>query len=89
MFFDEQGILNPDDIAINNPSYKKIMEDGIVTENELKEQVDKVVGMLHEAEKRFSEDDQRFIKGLIGETGVLSVIYNYYELQNLKNNVSL
>jgi len=89
MFFDEQGLLNLDDLAINNPAYKAIMEDGVVTENELKLQVDKVVGMMHEAEERFSDADQFFIKNLLGETSVLSAIYNFYELQNLKDNVNV
>ena len=39
--FDENGNLNISDIVLNHPSYKKIMEDGIiVTDDELKEQAD-------------------------------------------------
>jgi hypothetical protein len=65
------------------------MEDGIVTEEELNEQMERVVNMMREAEKRFSEEDLHFIKQLICETGVLSAVYNYYELQNLKNYVNV
>ena len=38
MFFNEQGMLNLDEAVMNQPTFKKIMEDGIVTEQEIKEQ---------------------------------------------------
>ena len=43
MFFNEEGILNIDEAVLETPSYKKIMEDGIVTEEELVNQAQKVV----------------------------------------------
>lgn len=89
MFFDKKGILDLDDLVLNQPAYKAIMEDGIVTEEELSEQTEKVINMMREAEKRFSEDDQHFIKQLLGETSVLSAVYNFYELQNMKNYVNV
>ena len=46
MFFIEKGILNIDEWVANNDSFKKIMEDGIVTDEEVKAQSDKVVSML-------------------------------------------
>lgn len=30
MFFNEQGMLNLDEAVMNQPTFKKIMEDGIV-----------------------------------------------------------
>ena len=41
MFFNEQGMLNLDEAVMNQPTFKKIMEDGIVTEQEVKEQSEK------------------------------------------------
>ncbi len=66
------------------PSFQKIMDDGIVTDEELSQQTDKVINLMREAEQRFSEEDQLFIKRLFAETNVLSAIYQYYELQELK-----
>ncbi len=66
------------------PSFQKIMDDGIVTDEELSLQTDKVINLMREAERRFSEEDQLFIKRLFAETNVLSAIYQYYELQELK-----
>ena len=34
-FFEEEGILNIDDLIMEQPSFQKIIEDGIVTEEEL------------------------------------------------------
>ena len=41
MFFNEEGILNIDEMVVNNASFKAIMEDGIITEEEIKAQSEK------------------------------------------------
>jgi len=85
MLFNEQGILDIDELIAQEPSFQNIMADGIVTEEELRLQSERVIALLHEAEQRFSDDDQQFIKTLFAEANVLSAIYRYYELQNLNN----
>ncbi len=84
MIFNQQGILDIDGMIAAAPSFQKIMDDGIVTDEELSQQTDKVINLMREAERRFSEEDQLFIKRLFAETNVLSAIYQYYELQELK-----
>lgn len=83
MLFNEQGFIDIDEMISKEPSFQSIMEDGIVTAEELSKQSELVEGLLHEAEKRFNEEDQLFIKKLLAETNVLSTVYRYYELQNL------
>lgn len=83
MLFNEQGFIDIDEMISQEPSFQTIMEDGIVTADELSKQSELVVSLLHEAENRFSEDDQKFIKKLLAETNVLNTVYRYYELQNL------
>lgn len=83
MFFNEKGILNIDEMVANNDSFKRIMEDNTVDENEIKEQSDKVVAMLHQMEKEFSEEQLLKVKKLLVETSVLYAIYNYYSIQHL------
>lgn len=83
MFFNEKGILNIDELIMNNASFKKIMEDGIVTEEEIKEQSDKVVALLHDMEKKYSEEQLNEIKELLVESGVLYAVYNFYSIQSL------
>lgn len=84
MLFNEQGIINIDEALLQEPSFRNIMEDGIVTDEELKAQSERVLGLLQDAEKRFKPEDLTFIQELFAETNVLSAIYLYHELQNLK-----
>lgn len=84
MIFNEQGLINIDEMIAAEPSFQNIMADGIVTDDELRQQSQLVIDLMHETEKRFSQEDQLFIKRLFAETNVLSAIYQYYELQHLK-----
>ena len=71
-------------LIVNNASFKKIMEDGIVTEEEIKAQSEKVVALLHDMEKKYSEAQLTEIKELLVESGVLYAVYNFYSIQSLK-----
>ena len=84
MIFNEQGFLDIDGMIAAEPSFQNIMADGIVTDEELHNQTETVIGLMREAEQRFNEEDQLFIKRLFAETNVLTAIYRYYELQQLK-----
>lgn len=83
MFFDKNGILDIDGMVADNDSFKAIMEDGVVTEDEVKAQSDKVIGILHDMETRYSEAQLAKIKALLVESGVLYAVYNYYSIQNI------
>ena len=83
MIFNEQGFIDIDEMIAQEPSFQKIMEDGVVTSDELLEQTNRVINLLREVETRLSEEDQLLIKRLFAETNVLSVIYHQYELQNI------
>lgn len=83
MIFNEQGFIDIDEMIAQEPSFQKIMEDGVVTDDELREQTEIVIGLFHEVENRLSEADQLLVKRLFAETNVLSAIYHYYELQNI------
>ena len=83
MFFNEQGMLNLDEAVMNQPTFKKIMEDGIVTEQEIKEQSERMVSILKSMEKNYTEEQQREIKELLVEAGVLFTTRQYHALQLL------
>ena len=68
MFFNEEGILNIDEIVVNHASFKNIMEDGVVTEDEIQNQSDKVDAMLHDMEAKYSEEQLTEIKNLLVES---------------------
>ena len=84
MFFDENGVLNIDDMIANNASFKTIMEDGVVTDEEIKIQSDKVVALLRNIEAKYDTTQLAEIKDLLVEMGVLYAVYNYYSIMNIK-----
>ena len=83
MFFNKNGILDIDEMVEQNASFKKIMEDGIITEEEIKEQSDKVIAILHEMETKYSKEQLSEIKHLLVESSVLYTAYNFQSIQNL------
>lgn len=83
MFFNEEGFLNIDEVVVNNASFKAIMEDGVITEEEIKAQSDKVVSLLHNMEAKYNEEQLAEIKNLLVESSVLYAVYNFYSIQNI------
>lgn len=83
MFFNEKGILNIDEMVSDNVSFRNIMEDGVVTEDEIKTQSDKVVAMLRDMEAKYSEEQLADIRSMLVESSVLYAVYNFYSLQNI------
>lgn len=83
-FFDENGLLNIDEAVANTPSFKKIMEDGIVTDEELLAQTEVVTELFHKVEDNCTTEQLDIVKNLLSEMNVLYAIYNYKELQSLK-----
>lgn len=84
VFFDKNGVLNLDEAVMDIDSFKTIMADGIVTDEELKAQSDRVIGILHDMEKRYSPKQLKEIRQLLAETSVLYAIYNYHSIQSVK-----
>ena len=83
MFFNAKGRLNIDEIVARNDSFQKIMEDGIVTDEEVKAQSDKIVSMLKDMEARYTEPQLFEIKHLLAETSVLYAVYQLNALQTI------
>ena len=81
MVFNEKGILNIDEMVADNASFKNIMEDGIVTEEEVKAQSDKVIAMLHDMEAKYGPEQLAEIKSVLAETSVLYAVYNFHSIQ--------
>lgn len=83
MFFNEEGILNLDEMVANQPSFKKIMEDGVVTEQELSDQSDKVIALLHRLEKELTPCQQELVKEVLVEVNVMNAVFHQYQIQNI------
>ena len=83
MFFNDEGILNIDEMVADNASFKNIMEDGVVSEEEIKAQSDKVIALLRNMEAKYSEEQLAEIKSLLVETSVLYAVYNIHSIQSI------
>ena len=83
-FFDEHGILNLDEAVMEMASFKKIMDDGIVTDSELVEQANLVTDLLHQVERDATPEVTVLVRKLLAEMSVLFTVYHYKELQSLK-----
>lgn len=77
-------MLNISDIVTSHPSYKAIMEDGIVTDQELKEQADATIASLRKLQEICDEEQQNAILDAISEMSVLFAAYHNYQLQDLR-----
>lgn len=74
MFITENGLLDLDSIIINNPSYQKIMEDGIITPQEIQEQAEKIDSMLKDMKSKYTIEQFSEVQKLIAEVSVLFVV---------------
>lgn len=73
-FFEEEDVLNIDELIMNQPSFQKIMEDGVVTDAEIKEQGERVIASLKEIEKIASPEVIDKVRELLAEISVLAAI---------------
>lgn len=77
-------VLDLESVIMNNTSLMKILEDGIVTDEEIKEQAAKVAAIAENLEQICSEEQLKVIQSLIAEMNALYVAYNYNELLSVK-----
>lgn len=79
--FDENGMLDIASLVTENPSYIKIMEDGVVTDQELQEQADATVASLRRLQQICNEEQQEAIADAIAQMSVLFAVYHNQQLQ--------
>lgn len=77
-------ILDLESVMMNNVSLKKILEDGVVTEEEVREQSEKVTAIAENLQQICTEEQLKMIQALIGEMNALYVAYNYNELLSIR-----
>lgn len=68
---------------MKSSSFQQIMEDGIVTEEELKAQSDRVMALIEKVQQMCSEEQQVAVKELMAEMNVLYVAYHYMNLKTI------
>ena len=65
-------------------SFKKIMEDGVVTDDEIVQQANNVAALLHRIEDTCTPEQAALVKEALSEISVLYAVYHYRELQTLR-----
>jgi hypothetical protein len=81
IFFNEEGSLKINETIMNQPSFLKIMEDGIVTAEELEEQSQKVLSIFRKIEDTFTNEQKELVQELLVESNVLNAIFKQYSMQ--------
>ncbi len=81
--FDDKGFLNIGEIVASHPSYIAIMEDGIVTDEELRQQAEVTIASLRRVQQLCNDEQQSAIADAISEMSVLFAVYHNHELQEL------
>lgn len=77
-------ILDLESVMMKNASLKKILEDGVVTEEEIREQSEKVAELAKNLEQACTDEQLIMIQSLIAEMNALYVAYNYNELLSIR-----
>ena len=77
-------ILDLESIMMNNTSLMKILEDGVVTEEEIGGQSQKVLAIAEELQQTCSDEQLKLIRKLLAEINALYVAYNYNELLSIR-----
>ena len=75
MLFDKEGILNIDELVAQRPTFRKIMEDQIVTDDELTNQANLVVNLLKKLEQTLSHAQLSELENLFAEMTVFYAIH--------------
>ena len=78
-FFEEDGILNIDDLIMEQPSFQKIVEDGIITEEELQQQSARVIASLKAFERSASPEQIDQVREILAEVSVLVAVRYLFE----------
>ena len=81
VFFTEDGSLKINQTIMSQPSFLKIMEDCIVTAEELEEQSQKVLSIFRKIEDTFTHEQKEIVQELLVESNVLNAIFKQYSMQ--------
>ena len=87
MLFNQDGFFCIDELVNRQPTFRKIMEDGVVTEKEVEDQGALVISMLKQIEAILEPEKLKVVEQLLAEMSVLSAIQQYRELQDIHQSL--
>ena len=78
---DKDGSLKINETIMSQPSFVKIMEDGVVTVDELEEQSRRVLSIFRKIEDTFNDEQKMLVQELLVESNVLNAIFKQHGMQ--------
>ena len=81
VFFNEDGSLKINETIMSQPSFVKIMEDGVVTVDELEEPGRRVLSIFRKIEDTFNDEQKMLVQELLLESNVLNAIFKQHGMQ--------
>ena len=80
-FFNESGSLNMDDLIMERPSFQQLMADGVVTDEKIEEQGQRVKDLILQMEPDFTPEQMDQIYDLVAEVSVLLTLAAIFDQQ--------
>ena len=80
-FDPETGAFRLDEIVAGRPTMKRILADGVVTDEELAEQAQRVLGLLHDTEAALNPEQRALVQEMLAELAVLHAVSQYHQMQ--------
>jgi 5-bromo-4-chloroindolyl phosphate hydrolysis protein len=80
-FDPDTGFFTLDESILERPSFKSILEDNIVTDEEVRQQADRTVALLKELDSNLGDDLRPLVTDALCELMVLSAVERYAELK--------
>jgi 5-bromo-4-chloroindolyl phosphate hydrolysis protein len=80
-FDPETGFFTLDENILERPSFKRILADEVVTDEEVREQADRTVALLKELDSKLNDDLRPLVTDTLCELMVLSAVERYAELK--------
>ena len=85
-WFDEKtGLLTLDEEVEKSPSFKAIMADNVVTDEEIKAQSTLVLDLFHKAHDALTPEQRSVVKQLLVEMNVLHAVVQYREIADIRH----
>lgn len=81
MLFDENGMFRLDEEIAKQPTFQKIMEDGIVSDEEVEQQSQLLISLMKKLEQDLSPEQLKEVEEVLTQAGVLYAISQYKQIQ--------
>lgn len=83
MLFNKEGMLCLDEAVQQSKSWQRMMADGIVSDEEIAEQSERVTSLLRQIDATFTKEQRECVEQLLTEASVLYTAYHVHAIQEM------